>query len=697
MRKTLSPLFLLLSFPLFLAAQPRIQLVDWASGFERPVDIAHCGDNRMFVVEQDGVIWVLDSLGNRLDTFLNIDPRVNSTNNEQGLLGLAFHPNYAQNGYFFVYYIKNSSGATQVSRFSVKQGNANEADPNSELPVLTVSQPFSNHNGGCVKFGPDGYLYIGLGDGGSAGDPQGNGQKKNTHLGKMLRIDVNNSSSTTPYAIPPDNPFVGQTDYFPEIWSLGLRNPWRFSFDRTTGDLWIGDVGQNAREEVDFEPAGTGGRNYGWKCYEGPQPYSTSGCQPASAYVSPVFSYANPSIGCSITGGFIYRGYKYPDLQGVYLNADYCSGRIWATKKAANGTFSSTELANLGDYEFSTFGEDRSGELYVALLTSGKVQRIIELCSPFQVAATHIISPVCHLSFGGSIELGVTNGIGNIAYAWSNNQSSAQNVYLNPGAYTVTVTNGNGCSRIQTYTIEQEGPNVPVLSASDTVLCFGQNTALTASGLTIPNQLNWYQGNTLIQTTNSVEPNYSITVPGGGNYFVQAVDSLCNLSSQTLTINTEFGVEPSIGLSGDTLFSSAPGSSCQWLFNNQPIPGATGPTYVAVTSGIYELEITSPNGCTYQSSGVQVTISETALPSSVVKFSLSPNPTNDTALLQMELVKVEHFTLSMSDTSQRQIFMQTQQTAKFSQTIDLRALPSGTYFLLIQTETGNFVRKIIKR
>lgn len=697
MRKPPFLLLLLLALPFLLIAQPKIQLVDWASDFNRPVDIAHCGDNRMFIVEQDGVIWALDSLGNRLDTFLNIDPRVNSTNNEQGLLGLAFHPNYAQNGYFFVYYIKNNGGATQVSRFSVKQNNANEANPDSELPVLTVSQPFSNHNGGCIKFGPDGYLYIGLGDGGSAGDPQGNGQKKNTYLGKMLRIDVNNSSSTTPYAIPPDNPFVGQPNYFPEIWSLGLRNPWRFSFDRATGDLWIGDVGQNAREEVDFEPANTGGRNYGWKCYEGPQTYSTSGCQPAGAYIFPVFSYANPSIGCSITGGFTYRGNKYPDLQGVYLNADYCTGRIWATKKAADGTFSTAELANLGDYEFSSFGEDRAGELYVALLSSGKVQRIIELCSPFQVAAANINSPVCQLSFSGSIELAVTNGSGNITYAWSNNQTDYQNVYLNPGAYTVTVTNGNGCSRIQTYTIEQVGPNVPVLTANDSLLCFGQNATLTAGGLSIPNQLNWYQGNTLIQTTSSVEPNYSITVAGGGNYFVRAVDSLCNLSSPTLTINTESAVEPDVTLSGDTLFSHPACTTCQWLLNNQPIPGATGPTYVAVTSGIYELEITSPNGCTYQSSGVQVTISETALPSSVVQFSLSPNPTNGTTLLQMELAQVERFTLSLSDTRQRQIFLQTQQTAKFSQTIDLRALPSGTYFLLVQTETGNFVRKIIKR
>ncbi len=356
---------LLAAIPLFLAAQPKIQLVNWVNGFDRPVDIAHCGDSRLFIVEQDGLIWTLDSLGNRLDTFLNIDARVKSTNNEQGLLGLAFHPNYATNGFFFVYYTENSNGNTQVSRFSVKPGSPNEADPNSELSILVQTQPYNNHNGGCIKFGPDGYLYIGLGDGGSGGDPQGNGQKKTTFLGKMLRIDVNNSNASTPYVVPANNPFVGQSDYLPEIWSLGWRNPWRFSFDRLTGDMWVGDVGQNAREEVDFEPAATGGRNYGWRCYEGSNVYNTNGCPPMSSLIFPVFSYINPSIGCSMTGGFIYRGSKYPDLYGIYLNADYCSGRIWGTKQADDGTFSTTELATWGNYSLIVFEEGPIGELLI--------------------------------------------------------------------------------------------------------------------------------------------------------------------------------------------------------------------------------------------------------------------------------------------------------------------------------------------
>ena len=272
-----------LFFALFLSAclqgqTPQFRLVTWAADFDRPVDITHCGDNRLFVVEQQGFIWVLDSLGKRsTKPFLDIDMPVNSNSNEQGLLGLAFHPDYAKNGWFFVNYTR-SDGDTRISRFSVSPTNPNIADPNTERIILEVDQPFANHNGGGLKFGPDGYLYIALGDGGSGGDPFGNGQNNNTFLGKFLRIDVSNTNPSAPYSIPPDNPFVGNTVYRPEIWSTGWRNPWRFSFDRLTGDLWVGDVGQNAREEIDFEPTKTPGRNYGWRCREGNQNYSSGGC-----------------------------------------------------------------------------------------------------------------------------------------------------------------------------------------------------------------------------------------------------------------------------------------------------------------------------------------------------------------------------------------------------------------------------------
>ena len=698
MKRYLAPL-VLLAFPILLLAQPKLQLVNWASGFDRPVDITHCGDSRIFVVEQDGIIWTYDSLGNRLDTFLYIDPRVNSSANEQGLLGLAFHPQYAENGYFFVYYTKNNGGATQVSRFSVRPNNPNEADPDSELSILTTPQPYNNHNGGSLKFGPDGHLYIGLGDGGSGGDPQGNGQKKTTFLGKILRINVDNSSLDAPYEVPADNPFVGQSDYLSEIWSLGWRNPWRFSFDRLTGDMWVGDVGQNAREEVDFELAGMGGLNYGWRCYEGSNTYNTANCESASAYVQPAFSYVNPSIGCSITGGFIYRGQKYPDLYGIYLNADYCSGRIWGTRRNANGTFSTTELANLGDYEFSTFGEGKDGELYVGLLSSGRVQRITELCSPFQVTLGPGVSPVCAGSLSGILDAVPVNGSGNISYAWSNGQTTNLNVYLNPGTYTVTVTNGNGCSRTVQGIIEQMGPEVPTLSAADTIVCFGQPALLTAGNLLPGTQLRILRNGVIVYDEPVVDTVFSLGLQllSDATYQVQVSDTICVQNSQLLNISIETAIEPEVTQISDTLFAVEPCVNCQWLLNGQPIPGATGQFHVPTVSGVYELQVTSDRGCVYESSGINIVISEAPYPASVKQFSLTPNPTQGMMQLELTLNKWERFNISLTDIQQRQIFYQTHQADKLSLPVDLRGLPAGTYWLKIQTESGSMVRKVVKQ
>ena len=690
--------------PLLLFSQPKIQLQDHATGFIRPVDIAHCGDSRLFIVEQRGYIWILDSLGNRLqDTFLNIDARVRSTGNEQGLLGLAFPPDYAETGHFFVDYTRETDGYTRVSRFTRDSINPNKADPNSELILFTQSQPFNNHNGGCLKFGPDSYLYVGLGDGGSGGDPQNNAQNKNVLLGKILRLDVSNGSTAEPYAVPADNPFVGNSDYRPEIWSWGWRNPWRFSFDRLTGDMWVGDVGQGIYEEIDFEPANTGGLNYGWRCYEGLHTYNTSSCLAASNYISPVFEYAhNSGNGCSVTGGFIYRGAKYPDLYGCYLFADYCSGRWWYTRRNADGTFTTSVLANLSGYQYSSLGEDKDGELYVTLLASGKIQKITELCSPFKIMLTNIQYPDCANDPDGNITLTATGGANPVNYAWSTGQNGANptcnNLY--PGTYTATVTDGNGCVRRDTFVIEQQfGPDVPTFSVTDTVLCLGESATLTAGNLAIPNQLNWYRDGQVFMTTTSSESVYSLSVTEPGAYRVLLFDSICNeLFSREIIIAEETAIEPTVGVSGDTLFSGLPCDNCQWLFNNEPIPGATDSYYVATQSGIYELEITSPNGCKYQSSGVQITVSGvTDLPLNVRQFSLAPNPTSDEVLFSLELDRIENLIISMSDTQQRQIFLQTHQTRKIALPIDLRALPAGTYFLSVQMESGRFVRKLIKR
>lgn len=319
------------------------------SGLTRPVDVesAKDGSGRLFVIEKYGAIRIIKD-GQLLDQpFLNIDDRVDDSGNEMGLLGLAFHPDFSQNGYFYVNYT-GDGGNTRISRF---QANGDVADPNSEKVLMIVNQPFPNHNGGKVAFGPDGYLYLGLGDGGLAGDPFKNGQNTNALLGKILRIDVNNGD---PYSIPADNPFGN------EVWDYGLRNPWRFSFDRATGDLWIGDVGQNTYEEIDYLPAGTtGGVNFGWSVMEGNHGYDG---QFQQGMTLPVAEYSHAEGGCSVTGGYVYRG-SMPEWNGIYLYGDYCSGKIWGLIPS-NGQWQSQLLFEAG-VTITSFGEDEAGELYL--------------------------------------------------------------------------------------------------------------------------------------------------------------------------------------------------------------------------------------------------------------------------------------------------------------------------------------------
>ena len=330
-----------------------------ADGLDRPVGLFNAGDGsgRLFVLEQAGTIRVIKD-GEVLPTpFLNIVDEVGSGGSEQGLLGLAFHPSYTENGYFYVNYT-DRNGNTVIARFSVSD-DPDQADPASETQLLGLEQPFANHNGGMLAFGPDGYLYLGLGDGGSGGDPFGNAQSLDTLLGKILRIDVN---AGEPYGIPPDNPFANGGGR-PEIWAYGLRNPWRFSFDRLTDDLYIGDVGQSQWEEIDFLPAGSpGGDNFGWNYREGLHPYE--GTPPAGLnLIDPVAEYDH-SQGCSVTGGYVYREQDLPDWNGVYLYGDYCSGLVWGLLHLPDGSWQNARLFE-SDARITSFGQDETGEIYL--------------------------------------------------------------------------------------------------------------------------------------------------------------------------------------------------------------------------------------------------------------------------------------------------------------------------------------------
>jgi glucose/arabinose dehydrogenase len=333
--------------------------------FERPVDFQHAGDDskRLFVVEQRGVISVFqnDSKTAEKSEFLEIEAKVDDSGNEEGLLGLAFHPDFKNNGYFYVNYTASSPNRTVISRFKVSSSNPNQADPSSELILLEFEQPYSNHNGGQIAFGPDGNLYIAVGDGGNGGDPKGNGQNRNTLLGTILRIDVNKPNGSKNYSIPSDNPFANSSNGFQkEIYAYGLRNPWRLSFDSETGELWVGDVGQNKYEEIDIIK---NGGNYGWNTMEGFHCYNSSNCNQEGLEL-PVWEYDRSRGDISITGGYVYRGSAIQQLKGLYIYADYVSGRVWSLDASSPTNPVNTELFDM-DFAISSFGVDENQELYL--------------------------------------------------------------------------------------------------------------------------------------------------------------------------------------------------------------------------------------------------------------------------------------------------------------------------------------------
>jgi len=349
-------------------AFPAIELTRVASGFVEPVHVTHAGDGsgRLFVVERRGVIRIVRDSGVAPVPFLDISARVRSGATEQGLLSVAFPRDFAAKGHFYVDYTGHTGiGDTVIARFALT-GSPDIADAGSETVLLNVAQPFANHNGGQLAFGPDGMLYIALGDGGSAGDPLGHGQNRASLLGTIVRIDV--EAGVAPYAIPADNPFGD------EVWAFGLRNPWRFSFDRATGDLFIADVGQARFEEVNVQPAASGGgENYGWNIMEGLHCFGADACD-QRGLTPPVVEYGREGGNCSVTGGFVYRGSAHPALQGIYLYGDFCSGRIWGLRRI--GATWENQLLLETSLRISTFGEDEAGNVYVADYALGEIHRV---------------------------------------------------------------------------------------------------------------------------------------------------------------------------------------------------------------------------------------------------------------------------------------------------------------------------------
>ena len=411
-----------------LAQDVSLQQAFPALRFERPVDFQQAG-GLLFVVEQQGIIKVFDHdpAASQVSVFLDIRSKVSRRGNEEGLLGLAFSPNYSISGIFYVYYSRSNAMRSILARYRRSPMDERAADPTSEEVLMTVEQPYRNHNGGQIAFGPDGYLYIGLGDGGSGGDPLGHGQNRATLLGSILRIDV----STTPYGIPPDNPFVGNTSgYREEIWAWGLRNPWRFSFDEPTGRLYLADVGQDAWEEIDIIVKGN---NYGWRIMEGPACFQPpSGCS-QSGLTLPVHSYPLDGGRRSVTGGYVYRSTSVPSLQGKYIYADYINGVVWALD--TDSTAQNRELKDTS-YNIASFGRDAYGEVY-ALAFNGRIYRFkpapLQMVSTVEDQAYSVGSPIMPLVLPGA-----TGGV--VPYSYRLSESPPPGLVLDEATRTISGT-----------------------------------------------------------------------------------------------------------------------------------------------------------------------------------------------------------------------------------------------------------------
>ena len=443
-------LYTLLFTVTFYTNAQEVNLELFKDGFTSPVDIQNAGDDRLFIVEQAGIIKILNP-----DATINPEPFLNitsliSSGGERGLLGLAFHPDYSNNGYFFVNYT-NTTGDTQVARYTVDANDSNVADPNTAVLIIDADQPYSNHNGGCIQFGADGFLYIGLGDGGSGGDPENRSQNLQTLLGKILRIDINNTNGANNYDIPSDNPFVGDSNALDEIWAYGVRNPWRFSFDSESDELWIADVGQGDIEEINRVAPDAAGLNYGWRCYEGSQTYNTTGCPDPSELTFPVAEYTH-SIGYSITGGYVYHGNVYSDIQDLYFFADL-NGLIGTVNNDNN-------LINYGNYggTWVSFGEDVNGELYIADI-SGSIHKVkggeifdTQSFSESQVSITpNPTSNNIRISLDGHLisKIDIIDLKGAIVFSEKNLSVPEKNISLESmksGVYIVKILSDNGHS-----------------------------------------------------------------------------------------------------------------------------------------------------------------------------------------------------------------------------------------------------------
>jgi glucose/arabinose dehydrogenase len=680
-------LFLGLFWIATLVQAQQVVLLNFASGLSGITDIKHAGDERLFVVEQQGRIKILDLNGTiNPDNFLNITPKV-SSGGERGLLGLAFSPDYANDGYFYVNYT-NTSGNTVISRFSVSTNNPDKADSLSEMILMTINQPYTNHNGGHIAFGPDGYLYIGMGDGGSGGDPQDRSQNPTELLGKMLRIDPGGGGT---YSVPASNPFVSNPGYQPEIWSLGVRNPWRFSFDRITGDLWIADVGQALWEEINFQPASSaGGENWGWRCYEGNAPHNLAGCLPVSNYDFPVHEYphSGPNSGCSVSGGYVYRGAEYPSLFGRYFYADYCTGLLGSINVDNNcaGTMQNTYHGNIA-ISPTTFGEDVYGNLYIG--GAGSIKKIADTSSCAPVAFITCEDTI--VSCSNSYFLRTPQG-NNFIYQWYFNGSALpgtdSSVYevSQSGYYSVQAVNTQFCiSQSGSVYVELLVPPVVNFTGLLNEYCIN-DTGVILTGIPVGGI---FSGNGI--TGNIFDPSQT----GGGLHTIlyTYTDTSGCTNSHSEDVIVHAPSQPVITQNNDTLFSSIP-NSIQWLDSSlNIIPFQTGIFFLPVQSGIYYVQYTDTNGCTSVSDPFVFVGVNISVVNGDVAFSIFPNPASDHLIIKIHNGYLNNTKCKITDHLGRQVFLQEINELIFK--INTKTFSNGIYYLTLSNENNSITRKII--
>lgn len=654
--------------------------------FFLPVGMFPAPDNskRIFVLEQQGRIKMFKDSGNVAanDTSTVLDltgaiPTGISVGTEYGLLGMAFHPQFTQNGFVFVNYTRKNPLTTIVSRFKVKDNNPDQLDPTSEKILLSIPQPYSNHNAGCLLFGDDGYLYIPTGDGGSGGDPGNRAQNKGVLLGKMLRIDVNVPVEDSLYLIPPDNPFANNTlGYKREIYATGLRNPWRVTKDPESSTIWIGDVGQSQFEEVD---TGRIGANYGWKIMEGNSSYSAcSGCD-TSNYEKPIWTYPR-SQGYSITGGYVYRGTELFRLKGTYFYGDYGTRRIWGLKKNSQGIFENEQHLT-GSMGISSFGLDHEKELYMVgfSATAGKLLKI--RCGPPTPVISSTSLGVC---IGDTITLsGPPMGTNTAGWQWSTGDTTRSIRIFEPGTYQFTLKTRNpfGCWSYATAPVSVS-VNIPPANpiVSDTGVCQGS----TASVL-LPQGLNYqwstgFNGNPL-QTTNA------------GNFWVIASDQIgCKSDTSFFQINHfPLPQTPVMILEGEFLKTdSVSGASYHWFVNNNLFQTTQVPRLLAFEGGAFHVVVVSADSCESAPSNIITLIGIKGR--NQTDFKVFPNPAQNVLnlLIQNSLETIGDLKIQMADLQGKIHFTLpisvNQNTLK--EMVDISNLPSGMYWLIIETREG---------